>query len=155
MGDNSKSDNKEVAMKRLYFALVFAVVTTGCAFGPIGKLPMIVDEKLTGEVTVIRKSDFVGCAVNYIITLNGKEIFGIRSGQYTKFKLNEGEYHIGIKSVGNINKKEDPCLFTVTPNSNTYFLARPTFDFAVIYPISEAAAQKRIQKSKYFSMEQQ
>ena len=64
--------------------LVWIVVTliAGCASGPIGKLPAIADEKQIGEITVIRVSSIVGATNSYIVTLNGNEIFGIRSGQW-------------------------------------------------------------------------
>jgi len=144
--------------------LVSAILIAGCASGPLTRLPTIEDEKRSGEVTVIRISSFFGVAVSYIITLNGFEIFGIRSGQYTKFKLNEGEYEIGVKAyvMGPIcwggppsNWRLDSLKFSATSNSSSYFLVSPNITGAGIKQITEAEALKRIQNSKYISMEQE
>jgi hypothetical protein len=133
------------------------IVFTGCASGPIDKLPIIADQKLSGEVIVLRISNIIGATNSYIITLNGKDIFGIRSGQYTTFKLTEGEHYIGIKCFGGWSPtwKEDSVKFTVTRNSNSYFIVSPNLSCAIIKPIVETEAQKIIKNSKYVSMEQQ
>ena len=143
-------------MKSL-LVLVSAILIAGCASGPLTRLPTIEDEKRSGEVTVIRTSNFIGVAVSYIITLNGAEIFGIRSGQYTKFKLNKGEYEIGVKCFGGSDAtwKLDSIRFSVTSNSSSYFLVSPNLSCAAIKSITDAEALKRIQNSKYISMEQQ
>ncbi|MEJ2364442.1 MAG: hypothetical protein P8075_06415 [Deltaproteobacteria bacterium] len=143
-------------MKSL-LVLVSAILIMGCASGPLTRLPTIEDEKRSGEVTLIRTSNFIGVAVSYIITLNGAEIFGIRSGQYTKFKLNEGEYEIGVKCFGGSGStwRLDSIRFNATSNSNSYFLVSPNYSCAGIKQITEAEALKRIQNSKYISMEQQ
>ncbi len=148
---------KKNITRKLFVVLALAIVLTGCASGPIGKLPMIADQKLAGEVMVIRISNIVGATNSYIITLNGKDIFGIRSGQYTNFKLNKGEHYIGIKCFGGWSPtwKDDSVKFTVTPNSNSYFVVSPNLSCASIKPILEAEAQKIIQNSEYVSMEQQ
>lgn len=138
------------------YVLVLAVLIAGCASGLIGKLPTIADEKRSGEVTVIRISSIVGVTNSYKITLNGTDIFGIRSGHYTKFKINEGEHYIGIKCFGGWSPtwKEDSLKFSVAPNSNAYFLVSPSLSCASIKPITEAEAREKIQNSKYISVEQ-
>jgi len=143
-------------MKSL-LVLVSAILIARCASGPLTRLPTIEDEKRSGDVTVIRTSNIIGVAVSYIITLNGAEIFGIRSGQYTNFKLNEGEYEIGVKCFGGSGTtwRLDSLRFSVTPISSSYFLVSPNLSCASIELIAEAEAQNRIQNSKYISMEQQ
>ena len=138
------------------FVLMLSILSAGCASGPIGKLPTISNDKPSVEVTVIRVSSIVGATNSYKITLNGNDIFGIRSGQYTKFKLNEGEYHIGVKCFGGWTPtwKEDSLKFNVTPNSNSYFLISPNLSCASIKAITETEAQEKIKESKYVSMEQ-
>jgi len=143
-------------MKSL-LVLVSAILIAGCASGPLTKLPTIEDEKRCGDVTVIRTSNIYAGAVSYIITLNAAEIFGIRSGQYTNFKLNEGEYEIGVKCFGGSGAtwKLDSLRFSVTSNSSSYFLVSPNLSCANIEAITEAEALNRIQHSKYISMEPQ
>ena len=143
-------------MKSL-LVLVSAILIAGCASGPLTKLPTIEDETRCGDVTVIRASNIYAGAVSYIITLNAAEIFGIRSGQYTNFKLDEGEYEIGVKCFGGSGAtwKLDSLRFSVTPNRSSYFLVSPNLSCANIEAITEAEALNRIQHSKYISMEQQ
>jgi hypothetical protein len=136
--------------------LIFAIFIVGCAAGPIGKLPTIADEKKAGEITVIRASSVAGATNSYVITLNGVDVFGIRSGQYTKFRINEGEHHIGIKCFGGWSPtwKEESLKFTATPNSSLYFLATPTMNCASIISITQEEGLKRMQNSEYIAMEQ-
>ncbi len=135
--------------------LVFAILIAGCASGLIGSLP-IADEKLSGEVVVIRISSVVGVTNSYIITLNGADIFGIRSGQHMKFKVNEGEYYLGIKCFGGWSPtwKEDSLKFSVAPKSKSYFLVGPDASCASIKSITEKEAQEKIKESKYGGVEQ-
>ena len=160
--DKKKKAHMEKNIIKSLLVLVSAILIAGCASGPLTRLPTIEDEKRSGEVTVIRISSFIGVAGSYIIILNGAEIFGIRSGQYTKFKLNEGEYEIGVKCsdlMGPIcfggPRRLDSLKFSATSNSSSYFLVSPNFSCAGIKQITEAEALKRIQNSKYISMEQQ
>jgi hypothetical protein len=143
------------ALKGL-LTLVCAIFIAGCASGPIGKLSPIVDEKRSGEITVIRVSSIVGVANSYIVTLNGTDVFAIRSGQYTKFKFNEGEHYIGIKCFGGWSPtwKQDSLRFTIAPNSSLYFLVSPNMSCASIVSIAEADGRNRMQSSEYVSMEQ-
>jgi len=141
-------------MRKLFAMLLSVVVFIGCASGPIGKLQPIIAQELCGEVTVIRISSIVGAMNSYTIILDGKDIFGIRSGQYTNFKLNEGEYYIGVKCFGGFvpTWKKSSVKFIVAPNSNSYFLVSPSLSCASIKSIDESEAQKRVQDSKYVGM---
>ena len=148
---------KNTAKQLFAFVLgLTMLLSAGCASGPLAKLPTIATNKPSGEVTVIRISSIVGVTNSYKITLNGNEVFGIRSGQYTKFKLNEGEHYIGVKCFGGWTPtwKEDSLKFNVTPNSNSYFLISPDLSCASIKATTEAEAQEKMKDSKYVSMEQ-
>ena len=125
--------------------------------GPIDNLPAIVDEKRSGEVTVIRIHSALGLANYYIIDLNGTDIFVIRSGQHTKFKLNEGEYYIGVKCFGGWSPgwKEEFLDFSVTPNSSSFFKVAPNFSCAGIESITEEESLIKIENSKYVPMNKQ
>jgi hypothetical protein len=123
-------------------------------YGPIDKLPAIVDEKRSGEVTVIRINHPFMFAMHYRISLNGTEIFVIRSGQHTKFKLNEGEHYIGVKCYGGWSPgwKHESLNFSVTPNSSSFFKVAPNFSCAGIESITEEEALIKIENSKYVPM---
>jgi outer membrane protein assembly factor BamE (lipoprotein component of BamABCDE complex) len=126
-------------------------------YGPIDKLPAIVDEKRFGEVTVIRIRHPFMFAMKYIISLNGTEIFVIRSGQHTKFKLNEGEHYIGVKCFGGWSPgwKHEFLDFSVTPNSSSFVKVAPNFPCAGIESITEEEALIKIENSKYVPMNKQ
>ncbi len=125
--------------------------------GPIDNLPAIVDEKRSGEVTVIRIQNIVGLANSYIINLNGIEIFVIRSGQHTKFKLNEGEHYIGVQCFGGWSTgwNEEFLTFSVIPNSSSFFKVAPNLSCAGIESITEEEALIKIENSKYVPMNKQ
>lgn len=128
----------------------------GC--GPIDNLPAIVDEKRSGEVTLIRIHSALGITNYYIIDLNGIEVFVIRSGQHTKFKLNEGEHYIGVKCFGGWSPdwKYEFLNFSVTPNSSFFFKVSPNFSScAAIESITEEEALIKIENSKYVPMNKQ
>ena len=122
--------------------------------GPIDNLPAIEDEKRSGEVTVIRIHHPFMFAMHYRISLNGTEIFVIRSGQHTKFKLNEGEHYIGVKCFGGWSPgwKHEFLDFSVTPNSSFFFKVAPNFSCAGIESITEEEALIKIENSKYVPM---
>ena len=122
--------------------------------GPIDNLPAIVDEKRSGEVTVIRIHSALGLANYYIIDLNGTEIFVIRSGQHTKFKLNEGEHYIGVKCFGGWSPgwKYELLKFSVIPDSSSFIKVAPNFSCAGIESITEEEALIKIENSKYVPM---
>ena len=149
---------KKNIMKGL-LVLVFAILIAGCVTGsgPIDELPAIVDEKRSGEVTVIRIHSFFGSANSFIINLNGIDMFAIRSGQHTKFKLNEGEHYIGVKCFGGWSPtwKGDSLKFSVTPDSSSFFKVAPNFSCAGIESITEEKALKIIENSKYVPMNKQ
>ena len=111
------------------------------------------DEKRSGEVTVIRIHSALGLANYYIIDLNGTEIFVIRSGQHTKFKLNEGEHYIGVKCKGGGQGWiEESLKFNVVPNSSSFFMVSPNLSCAGIESITEEEALIKIENSKYVPM---
>lgn len=124
--------------------------------GPIDDLPAILDEKQSGEVTVIRIPSILGLVISYIINLDGVEIFVIRSGQHTKFKLNEGEHYIGVKCEGSSQGWiEESLKFNVIPNSSSFFKVSPNLSCAGIESITEEEALIKIENSKYVPMNKQ
>ena len=149
---------KKTIIKGL-LVLVFAILIAGCVTGsgPIDKLPAIENEKRSGEVTVIRIHSVVGVANYYIINLNGTDMFVIRSGQHTKFKLNEGEHYIGVKCYGGWSPtwKYELLKFSVTPGSSSFIKVAPNFSCAGIESITEEEALIKIENNKYVPMKKQ
>lgn len=135
----------------ILFCILSVIAITGCASGPIGKLPIVTDRSRAGEVTLIRTKNMIGITNSYVISLDNNDIFNIRSGQYTKFELSEGEHSIAVKCFGGWSPtwKENSLKFLMKPNNKTYFLISPNMDCAKIVLISENEAQGIIQESEY------
>jgi len=139
-------------MKR--FVVLWALLLVGCASGPIGRLPAIEDQAQSGDVFVIRNSNFVGSGVSYYITIDGNDMFAIRVGQYTKFKLVIGEHYIGVKCFGGWSPtwKEDSRKFSVLPQQGTYFIVSPNMSCADIQLMNPESGIEWIKKSTYVNM---
>jgi hypothetical protein len=119
------------ASKKLYvlLAFVFIFILQGCATTASDpqfnhkdtpsertyNVPYISAEKPSAIVHVMRDSQFKGSAMDTIITLNGKDLATIQSGEKILFKIEPGEHLLGIKYLGN-----DPVLGALTLG-----LARP------------------------------
>lgn len=127
-------------------------VFSGCASsGAIGTLPQIQDVNSAGDVFVIRESSIVGAAMSYVVTVDGNDIFEIGSGQYTKFKLNQGRYNIGVKCFGGWtpSTKEESVQVAVKANGSSFLVIAPNARCAGIRQESEETGQREIQSSKY------
>jgi hypothetical protein len=153
---HARQGRKEDQMKTLLLLLSCLVSSVGCATGPMAKLPPIDASARSGEVTVIRASSIVDITNSLLLTLDGKEIFGIRSGQYTKFTVNEGNHVIGVKCFGGWTPtwKEDTRPVKVKTGESHYLLVSPDLSCAGIEPVNEAEGQRRAKDSEYVSMGQ-
>ena len=138
------------------FTILWVLLLSGCASGPIGRLPVIKDYNQTGDVFVIRDSNFLGSGVSLYITLDGNDIFAIRIGQYTKFGIVSGEHLIGVKCFGGWTPtwKEDSKRFSILPQQELYFIVSPSMSCADIQPISPELGKEWINKTTYISMQQ-
>ena len=136
------------------FVILWVLLLVGCASGPIGRLPIIEDQNQAADVFVIRDSSFAGSAVSLYIIIDGNDMFAIRIGQYTKFRLVSGEHYIGVKCFGGWSPtwKEDSRRFSVLPQQDAYFIVSPSMSCADIQPISPESGKEWIKKSTYVNM---
>lgn len=75
-------------MKKLIL-LMPAGLLAGCigpAASPLNSVPVVSSSDKAGTVYIVRNGNLVGGGVNYAVTLDGREIFGIN--QYTSFRWN-------------------------------------------------------------------
>ena len=98
----------------------------------------------------------MGAGNSYYVTLDGQDIFAIRVGQYTKFKIVSGVHHIGVKCFGGWSPtwKEDSIAFDLTPGGQTYFVISPDMSCADIKPIGKDEGERRISASEHVEMPQ-
>ncbi len=133
------------------------VALSGCSAGPMGILPPLKNNPAeAATITLIRSDSIIGSTNNYRITLDGENIFSIRYGQYTNFKINDGNYSIGVTCFGGWTPtpKREYVDIVVKQQQDLYLLIAPNFSCAGINIIDEYTAKTLISNSDYVSMEQ-
>jgi len=100
-------------------SMLFILAGCGTTSGRLGKLPVVTNTAETGKVVVVRISSFVGAANGYKVALNGKDVFGIGSGEHTELFLPQGEHYISVKCFGGWTPtwKKDAKKFFAKPSS--------------------------------------
>ena len=143
-------------MRQLLLVLCLAVGISGCASsGRIGEIPAVPLGQPAGKLVVIRVSSFVGVTNCYYIALDGKDIFAIRSGQYTEIPVGAGEHNIAVKCFGGWTPtwKEDSIKFVVSSGNESFFVVSPNMTCAQIIPSEADEAKKLMATSKFISPE--
>lgn len=132
------------------------LILAGCIgpHGAMNALPPISSDKNAGDVYIVRNGNIFGSGVNYRVTLDTREILGIGTNEYTKFKLEKGEHKIGVICKGgwtpgaHINEKST----NIESGKSYYFMARAGGVCAVIEPLSESEGQKYVSGAKYIPL---
>jgi hypothetical protein len=143
-------------MRKLLIVSCLLIGLGGCASsGRIGELPVVATGVPTAKLVVIRVSSIVGVANTYYIALDGKDIFAIRSGEHTEFRIGAGEHHIGVKCFGGLTPtwKEDSVKFSAASETENFFEISPNLSCAEIKAIEADEAKKRIATSTFISPE--
>jgi hypothetical protein len=144
-------------MVKIIFISFLVVVLAGCASsGRIGALPTIAPGKEVSKLVVYRISSIVGVANSYYVTLDGRDIFSIRSGEFTQLSIEAGEHSVGIKCFGGFSPtwKEDAVQFSALPKSESFFEISPNLSCAEIKAVTVEEGKKQINNSKFISSEQ-
>lgn len=137
-----------------FIGLILAILITGCASsGRIGELPTVGDGDPHSQLVIIRVSSIVGGANSYYVALDGKDIFSLRSGDYTRFYIPTGDHFISVKCFGGWTPtwKEDAKKFTARPKNSYYFEISPNFTCAEIVPVSDEKGKKLVAESDFVS----
>jgi hypothetical protein len=116
-------------MKKLIFmCMLVTLVGCGSTSGRLGDLPSVTDKATAAKVVTVRISSFVGAANGYIVALNGKDLFGIGSGEHAEFFLSPGEHYITVKCFGGWSPtwKEESLKFDAKALETTYFRIGPS-----------------------------
>ena len=135
--------------------LILGLVGCGTTSGRIGELPTIVNKESAAKVIVVRVSSIVGAANGYTISHNGKDVFGIGSGEYAEFFVPQGEHYIAAKCFGGWSPtwKEDSVKFVAKPSESNFFVVSPTMRCAEIKSSSDAETKKLLDSSKRIDLE--
>jgi hypothetical protein len=127
---------------------------SGCASsGRIGDLPAIATGSPSSPLVLIRVSSMLGAANSYYVALDGKDLFSIRSGEYTEFPVPAGEHVVTVKCFGGWSPtwKEDAQKFVAVPNQPNHFEISPSMPCAGIKPITAEAGKAAAAKSTFIS----
>lgn len=139
-------------MKKLLLSLSL-ILLSGC-IGPHGamkKLPDVSSEENSGNIYIVRNGNLFGGGVNYVVTLDFREILGISTNEYTKFKVEQGGHHIGVICKGGWTPGShvDEKYADIKAGKSYYFMARAGGICAVIEPLSEPDGERLVAKAKY------
>lgn len=142
---------------KAYWLLAAAALLAGCGTtsGRLGPLPDVSDRSTAAKVVVVRISSMVGAANGYTVAFDGKDVFGIGSGENAEFLAPPGEHYLGVKCFGGFTPtwKEDALKFDATPSSSNYFVISPSLSCAAVRQAEESEAKKLLVGSKPVNLE--
>lgn len=139
----------------LLVSMALTLIGCGTTSGRIGELPVITNQATASKVVPIRVSSIVGVANGYTVVIDGKDLLGIGSGEYTEFNVPEGEHYIGVKCFGGWTPtwKLDAVQFKAIAKQSSYFEISPNLKCAGIRQIGEQDAKSLISGSKFIDLQ--
>ena len=144
-----------------YIAISLLLILSACGVksGIHSELPAITDKGMAGKVVVVRSSNLLGVAVGWEIDIDGKDLFGIGSGEYTEIFLPEGEHFITLTCFQPVllhsdTVHSDTLKFDIEASQTIYFLVSPSLECAKMRLIDETEAKKHIERSKFINLEE-
>jgi hypothetical protein len=114
-------------MRNLTPLLLVVVGLTACSHGhPIGSLPKVSHPDEAADVTILREKRIVLSAMALLVSLDGRDIFSITNGDYTRFRLDPGRYSIaaGIEKGWSRGCTEGKINMHLLPRSKYFFVLR-------------------------------
>jgi len=132
-----------------------SLVGCGTTSGRLGDLPSISDRANAGNVVVVRISSFQGAANGYTVALDGKDIFGIGSGEHAEFLVPQGEHYLAVKCFGGFTPtwKEDSLRFDAKKLQSNFFVVSPSMSCAAVRTATEQEVKKLLVGSKPINLE--
>jgi hypothetical protein len=132
--------------------LLAAVVSACTTAGPsaTNPLPKIAEPEKAAEIVVIRENTLYGGGRTYRILFDDSEVFGINSGEFTRFKVSHGKHSIGVKCFASfgipVSNKIDVEL---EPKMTTYYFLSKKFQCANVEPKQAQEGEVLVEKSTY------
>lgn len=138
-------------LPKIFAVGVLSTALFGCATsGRIGELPNI-SSGAPSELVLVRPSSLIGATNSYYVSLDGKDVFSVRSGDYTRFPLPSGAHTVSVKCFGGWSPtwKEDGKQFVAVPAQANYFQISPNLTCAKIAQISADDATKLLATTRF------
>ena len=142
-----------------FITLWLLLIICGCgwASGRKGDLPPINEGEAAGKVVVVRTRNPLAVLQGWRVDIDGEELFGIGSGEYTDFLLPAGYHYITLRclqpAIFSETLYHDSVMFVVEESQTVYFVASPSLKCGKIRRKSEAEANKHIEHSKFIDLE--
>ena len=130
-----------------------ALAACGTTSGPLGPLPEIADKATAAKVVVVRVSSVIGAANGYTVSFDGKDLFGIGSGEHVEFPAAPGEHMVTVGCFGGLAPvwNEASVKFTAVAGATSYFLVSPSVGCVEIRAVTHAEAAVHLQSSRSVS----
>ena len=140
-------------MLKMVAMTLFAInLMIGCTAGPIktNPLPYLGEPEKAAEVFVIREDTIYGGAFSSFIMVDDKEVFGIKYGEYTKFKLSSGKHTLGVKTYALFGIPViDTIEIDLAPKSKNHYFLSKSFQSATIKRLQPQEGEALISKTTY------
>jgi hypothetical protein len=131
--------------------IAVSISLTGCMHGRLSGLPEPAPGEGVAEVVVIRSPNIIGSTNSYLITVDGGRAWGIRVGEYARFKVTAGLHRVGVECFGGwvpIWRESGATEIRVEVDAIAYLLVGPDLNCASIEAISDAEGRDRVSQSK-------
>jgi hypothetical protein len=130
--------------------IVLAVLAlSGCAHGLVGTLPNVVPAD-AAEIVVVRPQRFAGSAASWTITIDGAEVYAVRTGEHVIVAVPVGERIVGVKYFGPLFATEENTQTVNAESGQTYyFRLDPGFGGVSINRITAEAGRDLVSKIQH------
>lgn len=140
-------------MKYTAILVTFLIMIAGCVPLREVKPPVqINDTDSTARVLILRNYNFWGGGVHLWPTLDGEDVAGLRTNEYTEILVTESVHNLGVRYYGNwkfIGWNHNEIKVDLKRGEQYYYLLSPTIIGTFeIEEIEQEKALRRIAKSK-------
>jgi len=130
--------------------LIATLAGCGTNSGRLGDFPAIADKATASTVVIARINSFYVAESGFMIALDGKDFFGVGSGEHAEFLVPAGEHLITAKCGGSRapSWRQDSLRFDARASGRYYFLVSPSLHCAEIKASDEGEARKHLETGK-------
>jgi hypothetical protein len=144
---------KQIKLLALAYILIFA---TACSIHrQVTPVSVLADNIPKAKIVIIRNYNFYGAGIHYWPTLDGQDIAGLLTNQYTTFDLAAGKHRLGVRCHGGWTRtfKHEEIEAIIESNKSYYYLLSPVYSLvrdvcAKIEPIESQEGMDLMKRAK-------